>query len=108
MQQLPLFKADIAAATGKSKRKGDCTKHQHAHGALSPGIMVWPLYALLWEPFLCNWMIMHELAVIPHFALRIRQLTESLQGRRTLVSATIMACSCSRFIAMFSCALVEG
>jgi hypothetical protein len=38
--QLPLFQADIAAAGGRSKRRGDCTKHQHAHGALSPGLMV--------------------------------------------------------------------
>jgi hypothetical protein len=29
MQQLPLFQTDIATATGESKRKGDCTKHQH-------------------------------------------------------------------------------
>lgn len=33
---LPLFAADVKAG----RKEGHCTKHQHAHGALSPGLMV--------------------------------------------------------------------
>jgi hypothetical protein len=43
-------------------------------------------------------MVMHELTAIPLFELRIRQLTESLQGQMTFVSARIIASSCFNFI----------
>jgi len=34
--RLPVFAADIR----NRRAEGQCTKHQHAHGALSPGLMV--------------------------------------------------------------------
>jgi hypothetical protein len=40
LRRLPLFQADIASSAGRRRQRGDCTKHQVAHGALSPGLMV--------------------------------------------------------------------
>ena len=38
---MPIFAADAK----KGRKEGNCTKHQHAHGALSPGLMVRPQQA---------------------------------------------------------------